>query len=274
MSRRGLIALVTVLATAPVAAVAHGAPVAAVVHRTPSVTVSASLTAAGSPTSLTLTITRNGRVAYRKPVRAPGCPRCAAAPVPPGKQAVHVLDLNSDREPDVVVGLFSGGANCCFIDQVFSRKTGTTTYVASQHNFRNAGAALAKIGRRWVLRSGDSRITEAGFTDTADSGTPIQIWRLSERTFTDVTRQFPTLIRADAAKWMRLFDHHLSNGVGLIAAWAADEDLLGHSTLVDTTLKTLAAHDKLRTPLGLPHDSETLFVTQLEKLLHKLGYTR
>jgi hypothetical protein len=61
--------------------------------------------------------------------------------------------------------------------------------------------------------------------------------------------------------------------VGLIAAWAADEDLLGHAARVDTTLRRLAAQDMLRTPLGLPHDSATVFVTQLEKLLHKLGYT-
>jgi hypothetical protein len=185
-----------------------------------------------------------------------------------------VVDLDGDGELEVVLGLFTGGANCCFIDQVFSYNPGARTYVRSQHDFLNAGAALTKLGTHWAFKSGDSRITEAGFTDTADSGTPLQIWRFAKRTFTDVTRQYPNLISADAAMWMRLFNHHLSNGVGLIAAWAADEDLLGHSAMVDTTLRSLAAQDKLRTPLGLPHDSETLFVTQLEKLLHQLGYTR
>jgi hypothetical protein len=72
---------------------------------------------------------------------------------------------------------------------------------------------------------------------------------------------------------MRAFNHHIANGVGLIAAWAADEDLLGRSALVDTTLKRLAAQNKLRTPLGLPHGSAMVFAAQLEKLLHKLGYT-
>lgn len=265
MSRRGLITVLTALAlSASWVAVADGAQGAG---------VSASLTTAGSPRVLTLTITRNGQIAYRQPVHAAGCPRCTAAPVPPGKQALHVLDVESDGQPDVVVGLFSGGANCCFIDQVFSLDPGTMTYVKSQHNFLNAGAALTRLGGQWVFRSGDSRVTEAGFTDTADSGTPIQIWGFSGRRFTDITRHYPALIRADAAMWMRLFAHHLSNGVGLIAAWAADEDLLGRSATVDTTLRSLAAHHKLRTPLGLPHNSETLFVTQLEKLLHQLGYT-
>jgi hypothetical protein len=277
MSRRGLIALLTALATsAPLAAAAHGAaPRGARAHGGVQTSgVSASLSTAGRPPVLTLTIARNGQVAYHGPVHAAGCPRCSAAPVPPGKQALHVLDLESDGQPDVVVGLFSGGANCCFIDQVFSLDPGTMTYAKSQHNFLNAGAALTRLDGRWVFKSGDSRITETGFTDTADSGTPIQIWRFSDHGFSDVTRRYPKLIRGDAAMWMRLFNHHLSNGVGLIAAWAADEDLLGQSALVNTTLNTLAAQHKLRTPLGLPHNSETLFVTQLKELLHRLGYTK
>ena len=131
-----------------------------------------------------------------------------------------------------------------------------------------------RLGGRSAFRSGDSRITESGFTDTADSGTPIQIWRFAAGRFSDVTRQYPALIRADAAMWMRLFNHHLSNGVGLIAAWAADQDMLGRSATVDATLRSLAMQGKLRTPLGLPQHSPTVFVNQLEKLLRKLGYTR
>lgn len=268
MKRGRLITLAAVLsAVALTGAAAHAAS-------TVSESVSASLSRSGGNSgALTLKITRNGRVAYRRRVGAPGCARCSVVAVPPGRQSLHVLDLESDGDLDVVLGLFSGGANCCFIDQVFRYSPATRTYIRSQHNFRNAGAAISTIGGKPVLMSGDSRITEAGFTDTADSGTPIQIWRFAHGKFTDVTRSYRKLIRADAAKWMRLFNHHLANGVGLIAAWAADEDLLGQSALVDRTLKSLAAQDKLRTPLGLPHNSETQFVTQLEKLLHKLGYT-
>jgi hypothetical protein len=268
MRRGRLITLLTVAALC--------APAAASAHAVRGASVAASVGVAGSSSHLVLAITRNGKVVYRRPVSASGCRgQCMDVRVPPGKSPVHVVDLDGDGELEVVLGLFTGGANCCFIDQVFSYDSGAHTYVRSQHDFLNAGATLAKLGaHRRVFRSGDSRITEAGFTDTADSGTPLQIWRFAKRRFTDVTRRYPTLIRADAAMWMRLFNHHLSNGVGLIAAWAADEDLLGHSAMVDTTLRSLAAQDKLRTPLGLPHDSETLFVTQLEKLLHKLGYTR
>ncbi len=250
---------------------------AAALARGDSASVSARVSVAGGRAgsgSLVLAITRNGRTVYNRSVTAPGCGRpCRDVAVPPGKSPVHVLDLDAGSEPEVVLGLFTGGANCCFIDQVFTYDPGAHTYARSQHNFLNAGAALTRLDGHTVFKSGDSRIAEAGFTDTADSGTPIQIWRFSHRRFSDVTPRYPKLIRADAAMWMRLFNHHLSNGVGLIAAWAADEDLLGRSALVNTTLNRLAAQHKLRTPLGLPHNSPTLFVTQLQKLLHKLGYT-
>jgi hypothetical protein len=266
MRRGRLIALLTVSALC--------APAAALAVADSRASVSARVGVAGAPSHLVVSITRNGRVVYSRRVSAAGCrSRCRDVAVPPGKSALHVVDLNGDGEPEVVLGLFTGGANCCFIDQVFSFDTGRQSYVSSQHNFLNAGAALARLGGRSVLRSGDSRITEAGFTDTADSGTPIQVWRFAHRTFTDVTRSYPALIRADAAKWMRAFNRHIANGVGVIAAWAADEDLLGRSAQVDTTLRSLAAQHKLRTPPGLPQGSETAFVARLEKLLHKLGYT-
>jgi hypothetical protein len=271
MRRRGLITLLAGLAAcAPAAALAAGGGTA-------SVSASVGLLGSGraGSSSLVLEIARNGAVVYDQPVHASGCAGpCRDVPVPPGKSVLHVLDLDGNGEPEVVLGLFTRGANCCFIDQVFSYDPGTQRYVTSQHNFLDAGATLTQLGARWVFKSGDSRVTESGFTDTADSGTPLQLWRFSARQFSDVTRRYPALIRSDAAMWMRVFNRHVSNGVGLIAAWAADEDLLGQSVMVDSTLRSLAAQDKLRTPLGLPQHSATAFVDHLEKLLHKLGYTR
>ncbi len=88
----------------------------------------------------------------------------------------------------------------------------------------------------WLL-SADAGFKYA-FTDGADSGEPIQIWRFVPQRFVDVTRAYPGLIRTDAARWLRLFRHDLANGVGLIAAWAGDEELLGHDSLVQATLQT------------------------------------
>ncbi len=237
--------------------------------------VSASLTGVGKPATTRLKITLNGHKLYDRPVRSPFCASmCSTTAVTPGKSALKVVDLESDGQPDVVLGLFSGGAHCCFIDQVFRLDPSTLTYVKVEHNFLDAGADIKRLDRRYEFLSADSRIAEAGFTDFADSAAPIQIWRFAGGRFRDVTRSYPNLIRPEAARLLSAFKAHLDNGVGLIAAWAADEDLLGNSTLVHSTLEADAAKGILRSALGLPHNSQKAFVAQLETLLRRLGYTR
>jgi hypothetical protein len=261
-------ALVAVSLAAPLTAGAHRA-------RTAGVQVSAGVTGIGQPGKARLTIRRNGQTFYNQPVRSPACGHlCVVTAVPPGRQQLKVLDLDSDGQLEVVLGVFSGGAHCCFVDQVFSFDPGTTTYVKTEHNFLDSDPVIERLGGHYAFVGNDARIGEAGFTDFADSGAPIAIWRFEGRRFVAVTAQYPSRVKPDAAKWLRLFHHHLDNGVGLIAAWAADEDLLGNSKTVGSTLNALAAKGALRTPLGLPHNSAKAFVAQLQKLLRRLGYTK
>jgi hypothetical protein len=228
-----------------------------------------------SPPKLHLKIIRNGRTAYDQPVRWGGCGDfCVTTKVPPSQKPLFVGALQSGAEPAVVVGLFTGGAHCCFVDQVFAYASARRTYVKTQHNFLDAGAVIQRLGGKVVFKSADARISEDGLTDYADSGAPLQIWQFSRGRFIDVTRSYPALVKADAARWLNAFNHHISNGVGLIAAWAADEDLLGNSRLVGSELNSLARQHKLHSALGLPHNSETRFVAELEKLLRELGYTQ
>lgn len=62
----------------------------------------------------------------------------------------------------------------------------------------------------------------------ATAGAPIQVWSFGAKKFHNVTRSYPRQIAADAAQWWATFQQHLNDGEGVIAAWAADEDLLGH----------------------------------------------
>jgi hypothetical protein len=271
MGRWRLITILALLAASlavPLTAGAHRA-------RTAVDTVSASVTGIGQPGKARLVILRNDQTFYNQPVRSPACGRlCLVIALPPGKKVVKLLDLDADGQPEVVLGVFSGGAHCCFVDQVFSFDPGTMTYAKNEHSFLDSDPLIERLGGHYAFVGNDARIAEAAFTDFADSGAPIAIWRFEGRRFVAVTAQFPSRVKADAAKWLRLFHHHLNNGVGLIAAWAADEDLLGNSKTVSSTLKALAAKGALRTPLGLPHNSATAFVAQLEKLLRQLGYTK
>lgn len=238
--------------------------------------VRATFTFAGSPPKIAkirLKIARFGRTLYNQSVTSRFCgKRCDPAVFGRRASSVRVLDIEHDGQPDVILELFTGGANCCLVDQVFSFDPGVMTYVKSEHDFFNAGASITKLGGAWRFVSADGRF-QCAFTDCADSGEPIQIFKFGGRRFSDVTRSYPSLITHDAAKWMKLFKAHLLNGVGLIAPWAADEELLGHNAKVQSTLKALAAKGALRDG-GIGPATGEKFIKALNHLLRKLGYVK
>ena len=275
MSRRLVIVVLATLACAIAAAGALAARSARVNTQTASAGgVTASFTYRGAVPSVTdahLTIVKDGQPLYDQPVTAKLCGKlCGPGEVGRRASSVGIVPLLSGS-PQVVLELYSGGANCCFIDQVFSYDPGTMAYVKTEHDFASAGALLERRHGQWRFVSADDGFKYA-FTDGADSGEPIQIWRFSVGNFTDVTRAYPSLIRTDAARWLRLFRHHLDNGVGLIAAWAGDQELLHNDRLVQSTLKTELARGDLRAGAGSFFAGGAKFIAELNRTLRSLGY--
>ena len=186
----------------------------------------------------TITIVGPGNAAYRQPVVSRFCGRqCQPVSRVGGQSSLRVIDLERDGQPDVVLRLYSGGAHCCWIDQVFSFDSSTITYVKTEHDFGDPGERIADINHngRYEFITADDAFAGA-FTDFAASAMPVRILTFSGRHFHDVTRSFPKLVAMDAATWLRAFNNtakqHHQDSVGVLAAWAADEDLLGHQRLV------------------------------------------
>jgi hypothetical protein len=227
-----------------------------------------------------LQIAQGGSVVYDQPVVAALCgsgcaPGSASAPPP----SVHVLDLEHTGRPDVVLDLFSGGAHCCTIEQIFSVRPGTTTYVKTGRNFGDPGATIVDLrhnGRYEFLTADDSFAYR--FTDYAASGLPIQILTFGGRRFHDVTRQYPRMIAKDAAGWLRTFKRmagqHYPDSVGVIAAWAADEDRLGHQKLVSRYLAEQLKAGHLNSALAPEEPGGAKFVANLQRFLRRRGYLR
>jgi hypothetical protein len=223
-----------------------------------------------------IAIAQAGQVLYDQPVVSKEC-QSDCAPGSTGKQSsVHVVDLEHDGQPDVVLDLFSGGAHCCSIEEIFSFDPGTMTYVETERNFGDPGERIADLGhngRHEFLTADDSFAFE--FTDFASSGLPIQILTFSNRRFANVTRSYPKLIAKDAAVWLRAFKsmakEHFQDSVGVIAAWAADEDLLGHSKQVSRYLALQVKAGHLKAPQG---PGGKRFVANLQRFLRKHGYLR
>ena len=174
-----------------------------------------------------------------------------------------------------MLSLYSGGAHCCVIDQVYSLAPGSSTYLRTEHDFGNPGASIRDLGHNgdFEFLTADNAFYYA-FATFASSGAPVQIWSFRNRQFLDVTREYPKRIASDANRWWHAFMRSRSaGGEGLAAAWAADEDLLGHSTLVSRRLATEARQGNLFSDLpGAPTGKD--FIAALQKLLRKHGYLK
>ncbi|HEX4281655.1 MAG TPA: hypothetical protein VHZ27_12875 [Solirubrobacteraceae bacterium] len=243
--------------------------------------VSATFTFTGSYPNyagLHLSIAQGGTVFYNQPVFSGVCGKYCAPGSPSGKgSSVHVLDLEHNGQPDVVLDLYSGGAHCCSIEQIFSFDPGTMTYVMTQHNFGDPGEEIVDLGHNGhleFLTADDSFAYE--FTDYAASGLPIQILTFSGRHFVNVTRHYPKLIARDASGWMKAFNsmakQHYPDSVGVVAAWAADQELLGHGQLVNRFLSRQLSLGHLNSALSPEEPGGAKFVANLRRFMRRHGY--
>lgn len=268
--------------TAALLAVAGSAPAGfaaaarAHAHGPGNVNATLGISGHGMSQRLRLKVTLDGALRVDQSVTSAACPRgCRAIGLGTTKAPLRVIALRPGGVPDVVIGLYSGGAHCCFVDQVYRLDPNTDRFTKIEHDFADSGAQIVDLNgdNSYEFLSADARISNAGFTDFADSPAPLQIFTVSNNAFRDITRKYPNRLKADAAKWLRAFHRHYGNGRGLIAAWAADESLLGHPGLVKSELAGALKAGHLRAPSGLGGQSAATFVAQLQKLLSRLGYT-
>jgi hypothetical protein len=221
-----------------------------------------------TPVANQLTISRHGKIVYSQPVTASECGSdCNAFS---RTKSLHIVSLDPAAGRQVVLDLYSGGAHCCQIEQVFSYSHGA--YHRAQFNFGDPGERLVKMAGKLLFETADDRFAYE-FTDYAASGMPIEYIQFKGGRFLNVTRKFPRLIAKDAAFWLKTYKQQSTNkwddSVGLIAAWAADEDELGNSATVDAYLAQEAQAGHLNSPI---EPGGAKFIRSLQKFLKKTGY--
>lgn len=218
-----------------------------------------------------LTIQRSGVTVYDRPTHSAFCsPFCNAN----GSSPLAVRDIEGNGEPDVLLDLYTGGAHCCSIVQIYSYDAAARSYTLYEHDFFDPGARIVDLAGDGKLEFESANAAfEYEFASFAYSGVPIQVWRFLGGRLHDVTRSFPRAIAADAANWYRGFvlNRRAGLGLGLIAAWAADEYLLGRRSLVAATLSRERRLGHLRSGDGLG-PSGGAFVTKLYRFLRHEGY--
>ncbi len=223
-----------------------------------------------------LSISRSGRLVFRRVVTSSICENRCWPSIFVGGSSLRVVSLNA-AGPDVVVSLYSGGAHCCFVDEVYA--PAGSSYVKSQYDFGDPGARITVLrhGEFPVFLSADDSFAYA-FTDYAASGLPLKVLAFRHGHFVNVTRQYPTQIAHDASQWWSAFaaqkSSHYSDSVGVFAAWAADEYLLGHASHVKAVALAQARAGHLNSALSPINPSGLRYVSQLERFLSREGYGR
>jgi hypothetical protein len=227
-----------------------------------------------------LTISHNGKVVDRVAVRSKWCGnQCWPDFASPGHSILHVVRLRDHGPLDVVLDLYSGGAHCCTVEQVFSPKGSSGAYRSTEYDFGDPGVRLLPLGQGGsdVFLSADDSFAYA-FTDYAASAMPIEILSFYAHSFHNVTKSFPRLIETDAKQWRVAFNaaasSHYQDTVGLAAAWAADEDLLGHVATAQRFLQLEARAGHLNSLVSPLQSSGQRFVVQLQNFLAKHGYVK
>lgn len=225
-----------------------------------------------------LKISLNGNVVYDQPVISEWCGKeCSHNVIVGARKVVHIVHLQPNGLPSVVLDLYSGGAHCCAIEQVYSFKAKSATVEKTERNFGDPGVQLVKLGAdgSFDLLSADDTFAYA-FTDFAASGLPIQLLSFSHDTFHNITRAFPDLISKDSNQWMSAFraqaSIHYQDSAGVVAAWAADEDMLGHSAAVARFLTNQAEAGHLNSALSPVALSGQKYVIALQRFLRQHGY--
>ena len=200
-------------------------------------TVTATLNYGADPldtSGATLSITRAGATLFNAAIPNVVCDGCVLAGN--GADDIHVLDLDGDHEPEVVVTASTGGATCCvqlgvwdFTGPPITRLTSisapsastsrTSTTTASPSSSASTGASMRCSPTR---RSSSRRRISS--TICIQDGVPV---------FAPVTTEFPSVMPGTPAEAKRRVsritkkDHDATNAVGLLTTYSADQLLLG-----------------------------------------------
>ncbi len=188
---------------------------------------------------------------------------------------MHVADLDADGEPEVLFDVHSGGAHCCVTTRFFTYRPERNTYArAPSQYWGNAHYEVVDLDAdgRLELSGADDSFAGA-FSAYAGSAFPPRIIRYTRNpatgrsALTNVTRRFPQVIRAEAARLLRKIrraqpDPDSFQTQGLLAAYVAEQYLLNRGSVGKAELARAR-----RRGLTAPG-----FQTRLLRFLKQTGY--
>ncbi|MBH8561303.1 hypothetical protein I8748_03780 [Nostoc sp. CENA67] len=178
-----------------------------------------------------------------------------------------VLDLDGNKEPEVIADFFTGGAHCCTYSLIYQYNSKSKQYIQTRHEWGNGGYRLKDLDKDGLpeFDSQDDRFAYA-FTAYAASGYPLQIWQYHQGKMIDVTRRYPKLIANHASELWQTYTEARQqgdDGKGFLAAYLADKYLLGQGQ--DGWKRVQQAYKK---------SDRNQYFADLRKFLGETGYIK
>lgn len=192
-----------------------------------------------------------------------------------GGKPVVVRDLDGDGEPEVLLDFFWGGAHCCWWSRLYRWSAEPGRYRGFAHLWGDLSYRIRDLDGdgHAELVTGDDRFAYA-FASFADSGFPVRIFTYRDGRLRETTRTYPGLVREDAARQWSLFRRARGRRAvrGVLAAWTADECLLGRCGTAFARLRRLGA--ALSSRLEQERTSNAAYLQKLRAFLRETGYER
>jgi hypothetical protein len=225
--------------------------------------------------AMQLSVVRNKNKVYNRPVPTSFAHTGPSQPLGlvGGASTIELGDLDGDGEPEILVNLYTGGAHCCNWTWAYKWQPTLKTYSRTAHVWGDPLYRLADLAHTNSLEliSADDRFAYT-FADYADSALPVQVWTFQKGRFVDSTRAYGSEISADlGANWRKFQGAPTGTPVrGILAAWVADDCLLGGCDAAYARAKSLAS--KLDDSADMQSGSVAAYLTKLKSSLVAWGY--
>jgi hypothetical protein len=222
--------------------------------------------------NLHLWITRQGkRMEAPSPERFKGDTKISALEKP----QLNVIDLEGDRDPEVIVTLFTGGAHCCNYSLIYYFNPQANQYQVLKQKWGNLGFNPKDLkdldgDGHLELVTVDDRFAYA-FSSYVSSYPPILILSYQQGKFINVTRKYPKLVRKNAAEAWESYKLNIKSqllpsdpGESVrppLAAYLALKSLLGEKK---------EGWQRVKAAYNLPDRNK--FFQELDKFLRENGY--
>jgi len=148
-----------------------------------------------------------------------------------GSRSIRLRDLDGDGEAEVLLDLYSGGANCCLTTLIYRYRATGNTYVPVPVQLGRFGYSLRDLDRKGPVEivATDVRLAGAFGVPSVAAVAPIRIFQLDRDGLADATRGFPGEVRKDLRAWRKEYPSFVRQKAplkGILAAIAADTILL------------------------------------------------